>query len=140
MLKEEATESTDVGLMAVINKLRGEVVPIEAVDNMQAVMSQAMTETCIQAADTILQQQAILVPAIHEYFSVKIRECVTATHLQGEQEQVTAWWILSNLVVNLDNHLIYACRVCKCGTLLIFCRNQVSSWHGTGSTTHFFSL
>ena len=62
MLKEE---STDIGLMAVIDKLRGEVVPIEA---LQAVMSRAMTETCIHVADTILQQQAILVPAVHEYF------------------------------------------------------------------------
>ena len=111
-------ERTDVGLMAVIDKLRGEVVPMEAVDNMQAVMSQAMTETCIHVADTILQQQAILLPAVHEYFSVKIRECVTATHLQGEQVQVTARWIRSNLVVNLGNHFSYACRVRKCGTLL----------------------
>ena len=45
ILKEEVSESTDIGFVAVIEELRGEVMPLEAVDSMQAAISRAITET-----------------------------------------------------------------------------------------------
>ena len=92
--------------------------PLEAIDSMQAAINRAMTETCFYVADTILQQKALLLPAVHEYFSATVREYVVVAYLEGEQEHVTTQWILSNLVVSLGHHLSYACRIRKCGTLL----------------------
>ena len=77
-----------------------------------------LTETTIHVANTILQQEATLLPTVYDFFSATLSECVATAHLTGEREVVTARWILSNLVVCLGSHLRYTCKIRKYGTLL----------------------
>ena len=86
--------------------------------DIQSAMSRAMTDTCIYVANTILKQEALLLPTVHEYFSTAVRECMSAINLQWEEGQVTAQWILSNLIVTLGSHLSYAYKIRTYGTLL----------------------
>ena len=118
ILKEDAAESKDVDLIAIIDSLKGETLPLKAINNMPTAINQAMTESCIHVANTLLQQKALILPAVHQYFSEKIKVYATAANLEGKEEHVTAHWILRNLVSRLGIHLSYACRMRKCGTLL----------------------
>ena len=59
-------------------------------------------------------QQCLLLPSVNETFSSFVSELVNQ-HVEGK---VKGRWILSNLVVCLQHHLSYTCKVRKHGTLL----------------------
>ena len=45
----------------------------------------ALTETTIHVANTILQQEATLLPTVHDFFSATLSECVATAHLMAER-------------------------------------------------------
>ena len=115
ILRDDDTDSTDDDLLGIIVSLK---MSLGSVSDIQSAMSRAMTDTCIYVANTIVKHEALLLPTVHEHFSIAVREHMSAINLQWEEDQVTAQWILSNLIVTLGNHLSYACKIRRYGTLL----------------------
>ena len=117
MLKSFEGKSTDSDLSDVIIKLRACLLPVESLSSIPDVISRAMTQTSIFVAETILNQEALLLPAVHEYFSRAFSTYAVAANLQAMEEEkegtVTASWILSNLVNNIGYHLSYTCCIRK---------------------------
>ncbi len=121
MLKGAKLVSTDGDLLDLISALKTSLPPIEKVGSVSDVINRAMAQASIHVAEILLQQEAILLPAVHTYFSARSTESMNAANLQfvgGVKEHVTTRWVLSNLVVSLGHHLSYACRIRKYGTLL----------------------
>ena len=94
--------------------------PIEIIKCADDIVNRAMYSTAIYVGEGLLQQESFLLPSVHEIFHAFAAEVAHMANLDfGESENlVTARWLLSNLVVCLQHHLAYACRVRKHGTLL----------------------
>ena len=118
---KEAPVSTDSDLLALIDTLKGCVPAIEHVKNIDDIINKAMYTTAIHVGERLLQQESLLLPSVHETFCVHVSGISHAANIdlgQDETGLVTARWIISNLVVTLQHHVSYACRVKKLGTLL----------------------
>ena len=74
----------------------------------------------IYVAEKLLHKESLLLPAVHKTFSSIASDVARTTNVNmGENDiLVTARWLLSNLIVYLQHHLSYACRIKKHGTLL----------------------
>jgi len=116
---KEAPVSTDRDLLALINNLKGCVQPIYMVKTIDDVINRAAYSTAIDVGEKLLQQESLLLPSVHRIFCAYTSEVSTAANLELEKVGfVTARWLLSNLVVTLQHHVSYACRVRKLGTVL----------------------
>lgn len=81
-------------------------------------IQRALNTTCITVAKTLLEQEAILLPSVHDFFMSLVQEHTTKGDLKGGEEHVTERFILSHLIVTLGKHLSYMYRTKKYGTLL----------------------
>ena len=121
MLKEERVVSTDTDLIQLISTLKLSVPPVESLGSVNDAINRAMAQTSLHVAVTILHQEALLLPAVHELLLREVTESLKAANLEvvgDKKEFVTARWVLSNLVTALQHHLSCACRVRKYGILL----------------------
>lgn len=113
IVRVKSKESRDEDLIDLISELNSTTtVPVTDI------IQRAMHETSVYVAKTLLKQEALILPSVHEYFTLLVQQHVTRGNLQGGEEHVTARWILSNLIVTLGCHLSYVCKIRRCGTLL----------------------
>ena len=64
----ETKTSTDSDLTAIIQKVKSEVMSGSKITSMAEATQYALVKTTIHVANTILQQEATLLPAVHDYF------------------------------------------------------------------------
>ena len=114
VILKERVISTDSDLLSLISDLKTRVVPIETFKSADDVINRAMLNTAIHVGEKLLQQECLLLPSVNQIFSSLVSEVTHVSNLCVE-ENVTARWILSNLVISLQNHLSFTCRVRKHG-------------------------
>ena len=112
ILKED-TVSTDDDLRSLISELKESLLSIGNIKSEDDILNQATYGTAIYVGE---RQQCLLLPSVNETFSfVSELACASNLHVEGKFK---GRWILSNLVVCLQHHLSYTCKVRKHGTLL----------------------
>ena len=117
ILHESKTSSKDTDLQAVLDNLRLKINTQGRPCTMQQVCDLAMDRTVVHVGEELLQRNAILLPAVHDFFSSCQDEITAVVNLQGT-ERKTSMWVLSNLSSSLKHHLVYTCKARKYGTLL----------------------
>ena len=118
ILKEDPA-NTDGDLLVLINTLKSSTLPVELVKNTDDLINTAMHKTAIYVGESLLHQEALLLPSVHDTLRHFAKELSRTANLElGDSASVTARWVLSNFIVILQHHLSYACRVRKLGTLL----------------------
>ena len=121
ILREQVVISTDKDLSEVIESLKLKLAPIHEITCTDDVIHRAMTLTAVHAGESLLSQDAVLLPALFKVFSAHADETIVAANLEGGGDTkglVTPRWILSNLTATFQHHLSYTCKVKKYGTLL----------------------
>ena len=121
ILQELQTISTNSDLELIISTLSLQIPTIDTVKTLPDVVKVAMAKTAIFVGNLLLDKWAILLPTIHDHFSVNATELIQAIKLDGVQnvrELVTSKLQLSELTVSLQHHMAYTCTVCKYGTLV----------------------
>ena len=97
ILRVRSEESTDDELCDIIQNLsitaRELVTPIQ----------RAFNTTCITVAKTLLKQEAILLPSVHDFFMSLVQEHTATGDLKMGEEHVTARFIL---IVTLGKHFV----------------------------------
>ena len=118
ILQEEKKISRDSDLQSLIEEVRQKTCQPTT---LQEVSNLAMNATIAHVGKELLQQRAILLPDVHDFFSEYQNTILKASNIEHEEEAtntVTSQWVLSNLTTALQHHLVYACRVKKYGTIL----------------------
>ena len=80
-----------------------------------------MTKTTILVGNILIDKQACLPPTVYDHCVQLAYDMLSSTDVQIEgdvNDLVSSRWILSNLVLNLEHHISYHCRVRKYGTVL----------------------
>ena len=114
ILKCIEKESTDTVLDGLIEGIKHTILKPEQVVSVDDAVSRAMSITTVHVGETLLRQEGLLLPAVHNFFIQKINECIP----KDREQCFTARWVLSNLKTSLQQHLSYFCKIKKCGTLL----------------------
>ena len=121
ILKEAKSLSTDRELQDQIKLTKSNVLQVCEVKNIENAISRAMSLTTIEVGEALLNQEALLLPAVHESFVTKVSACVQEAnlgHVSDLKETFSTRWVLSNLTSSLQHHLSYACKIKKCGTVM----------------------
>ena len=84
------------------------------------IVNKALHILAIYVGEKLLHEESLLLPAVHKTFSIIASDVARTTNVNmGENEiLVPARWLLSHLIVYLQHHLSYACRIKKHRTLL----------------------
>ena len=122
LIHENTTISNDTSLLANIDKLQQSLPRTANMTTIDAVKEYAMIRTTILVGETILRQEALLLPAVRNYYAQTAYQCIQAstqlTQSRPPKSLVTARYILSHLSMTLKQHLSYMCQLKKYGTLL----------------------
>ena len=122
LIHEETNISNDASLLAIIEELQQLLPQTANMTTIDAVKEYAMIRTTILVGETILRQEALLLPAVHNYYAQTAYQCIQAstqlTQSRPPKSLVTARYILSHLSMTLKQHLSYTCQLKKYGTLL----------------------
>ena len=127
ILKEAKSLSTDRELQ---DQIKSNVLQVHEVKNIENAISRAMSLTTIEVGEALLNQEALLLPAVHESFVTKVSACVQEAnlgHVSDLKETFSTRWVLSNLTSSLQHHLSYACKIKKCGTVLYRANGDILS-------------
>ena len=130
ILKEAKCLSTDRELQDQIKLTKSNVLQVHEVKNIENAISRAMSLTTIEVGEALLNQEALLLPAVHESFVTKVSACVQEAnlgHVSDLKETFSTRWVLSNLTSSLQHHLGYACKLKKCGTVLYRANGDILS-------------
>ena len=76
-------------------------------------MHAAMLKATVTVGEELLSNHAILLPSVHDLTESYMNELLTAKNLGvglDVSKLVPSRWILSNLTVNLTNHMCYNCQ------------------------------
>ena len=111
ILKCIEKESTDTDLEGLIEGIKHTILKPKQVVSVDDAVSRAMSITTVHVGETLLRQEVLLLPAVHNFFIQKINECIP----KDREQCFTARWVLSNLKTSLQQHLS---KIKKCGTLL----------------------
>ena len=115
ILQEEKKKSRDDDLQLIIEEVRQKAYqPTTS----QEARDLAINATIAHVGEQLLQQRALLLPEIHDFFTEQQNQLVMANEIEHEGEAVTSQWLLSNLTTALQHHLEYACKAKKYGTIL----------------------
>ena len=109
--------SCDTDLQLLINDIKASRQSLETLRNEDDVIKQALQDIAVYVAEKLLRQECLLLPSVMQVFSSLVSKTALESHL-CVQEKVTARWLLSNLIVYLQHHISYTCRIRKHGTLL----------------------
>ena len=118
---KEVPSSTDRDLNELIDGLKGCTLGQHNIRSTEDVINIAMHLTTIYVGELLLQQESLLLPSVYGKFHTFLEDISHKYKIELQNDdtnKVTKCWILSNLVVSLQHHLSYACRVRKLGTLL----------------------
>ena len=122
VLKTSKPVSTNADLSAIISCLKTESIKSTNVKNLSDAINGAMQCTCIYVGEALLAEESMLLPSVHAFFLISIRELLEASNIHISdteiENSVTARWILSNLTTTYKHHLNSVCKIKKHGTIL----------------------
>ena len=96
--------SNDSSLADIIGQLK-ESLSNHDHSNIDNIKKYALVCTAIHVGEILLQQEAVLLPAVHEYFTEVASKCIRSTKIKFDgsaKEIVTARNILSHLIISLQ--------------------------------------
>ena len=130
ILEEAKSLSTDRELQDQIKLTKSNVLQVHEVKTIENATSRAMSLTTIEVGEALLNQEALLLPAVHASFVTKVSACVqeaNISHVSDLKETFSTRWVLSNLTSSLQYHLSYAGKIKKCGTVLYRANGDILS-------------
>ena len=104
-------------MQSLIQELKACLLSTGNLTNQDDVINHAVQSTTIYVGERLLKQECLLLLSVNQTFSSYVAKASHSSHLHAE-EKVTARWLLSSLIVHLQHHMSYTCRVKKHGTLL----------------------
>jgi hypothetical protein len=112
-------ESLDKDLASMIKKLKGEVQDEQDIHTVEQAVTNAALQTAILVAETLLDQNAILLPEVWDYFEKKISDLSRKKSFHHDFHDIAnAHWLLSQLSAVLQQHMAYRCSVKRYGTVI----------------------
>ena len=81
-------------------------------------MNKAVYSTAVYVGERLIEQEALLLPAVYIIFTDFLSQFQTEVNVESEVSEKNARWLLRNLIIHLQHHLSYAVRVKKLGTIL----------------------
>ena len=106
--------SCDNDLQLLINDIKASRQSLETLRNEDDAIKQALQDIAVYVAEKLLRQECLLLPSVMQVFSSLVSKTALESHL-CVQEKVTARWLLSDLIVYLQHHISYTCRIRKHG-------------------------
>ena len=118
LIMKEGPKSIDQDLIQLITDLKRGIPSSDTIKIKDDIVNKALHILAIYVGKKLLHEESLLLPAVHKTFSSIASDVACTTNVNmGENEiLVTAQWLLSNLIVYLQHHLSYACRIKKHGT------------------------
>ena len=110
--------STDDDLLSIILNLKGSITLNEDLPCAEAVVNKAVYSTAVYVGERLIEQEALLLPAVYIIFTDFLSQFQTEVNVESEVSEKNARWLLSNLIIHLQHHFSYAVRVKKLGTIL----------------------
>jgi hypothetical protein len=121
--KSVSTSNSHLSLAELICGLSASL-PSKRIVTLDDLVDNAMIRTTIDVGNTLLSNEAILLPNIHDIYNGHIRSLVQSEGLEDSlgkeinDNLVTSRWVLIQLSITLNNHMASTCKVLKCGTLV----------------------
>lgn len=84
-------------------------------------LTNAVCRAAILVGETLLSQNAILLPEVWDYFEKAFQEIATTTNISPKHELhviANSYWLLSKVSVYIQQHMAYKCSVKRYGTVL----------------------
>ena len=118
-LTNNTTDSSDQDLFALIQQLKAELNNEGEICTQEQAVSRAVHSSAILVGETLLEQNAILLPEVFDYF-VSTYNTISQGMVQQRSLHSIAnpTWLLSQLSALLEQHMSYRCSVKKYGTVL----------------------
>ena len=118
-LTSSTTDSSDHDLHTLIQQLKGELKNEGEISTQEEAVSHAVRMSAVLVGETLLVQNAILLPEVFDYFesiySMTAQDVVQQCSLHSIANPT---WLLSQLSALLEQHMSYRCSVKKYGTVL----------------------
>ena len=114
-----AVESLDEDLASVIRKLRAELRNEGQIHTKEQVLTHAVWKSAIFVGKTLLDQNAILLCEVWEYFEKIVSDVSKSIPLHHNLHDIAnSNWLLSQISVLLEQHMAYHCSVKRYGTVI----------------------
>ena len=94
---------------------------VEDIQTEEQAVTHAVCRSAILVGETLLDQNAILLPEVWEYFEKRFQEVIMITGMSPQHEfnhMANPNWLLSQMSVYLQQHMAYKCSVKRYGTVL----------------------
>jgi hypothetical protein len=118
MLHSNASISTDSDLEKVIVNLHKTVTEIKnTIKSEDEVLNMALIKTVIDVANSLLKGEALLLPDVHIQFDNHVVNILRDNDMESDIA-ITSKWILSKLIIYLQHHISFECKVRKHATII----------------------
>ena len=112
------TISTDQDLTSKIENLKSELQNEKEIHTPDHALSYSVCKSAILVGEKILEQNAILLPEVYDYFNKMYADITMSQSIVGLNTTVSSNWLLSELSAILEHHMAYRCSVRRYGTVL----------------------
>ena len=119
ILQKRNEISTDSDLADLITTLSHQIHAPNTIQSTSDLIDAAMTRVVVSVGRELLEGNVMLLPDVHELFNSNASQLSQHLHENiNIPELVTSAYVLSNLMANLQHHIMYSCKVKKYGTLI----------------------
>ena len=118
---ENRTPSLDQDLIEALKKIKSEVQSVDKIKTEEQALTHSVCRAAILVGETLLDQNAILLPEVWEYFEKIFQDVIMGIGLSPQHElhsMANPNWLLSQISVHLQQHMAYKCSVKCYGTVL----------------------
>ena len=110
--------STDADLVQTMDKIKHETGDLFDVRTLEQAILYASRITAVHVGETLLKQNALLLPDVYEFFQHKLHEISQLRKINIENSFANSNWFRSQLSSLLEHHMAYQCPVKRNGTVL----------------------
>ena len=113
--------STDADLCSVIDRIKQEMCSISDIHTLDQAVSCAAHYSAVHVGESLLKQNALLLPVVYEFFQSKLMEIMKVRGIVPNQDIhiiANPNWLRSQLSSLLEHHMAYRCSVKRYGTVL----------------------